>query len=133
MVSWRVYAWQRLSLTLTWAHRAWNLHNQRNLRDGVYESAEIRAANLRMIVYLIQRVLSEPEEVHLTASDEGSEASDSSQSSGGSRSVDSDRPELTMIYRMSLRELPSEGEVSGSFRSPSDWESEASTGGSHGI
>ena len=120
MVSWRVYAWQRLSLTLTWAHRAWNLHHQRNLRNGIHEPAESHAANLRMIVYHIQRLLSGGEQEYLTASDENSEALDSPQSSGGLSSVNSDLPEIAKIYRMSLLELDSEGEVSGSFHSPSE-------------
>ena len=86
-----------------------------------------------MIVYHIQRLLSGGEQEYLTASDETSEALDSPQSSGGLSSVNSDLPEIAKIYRMSLPELDSEGEVSGSFHSPSEWESEASTTGSNGI
>jgi len=130
-VSWRVSAWQRLSLILTWACRAWYLHHLRNLREGIREPAEIRAINLMIIVYQIQRLFSGGAHEYFTSSDEDSEILDNFQRSIRPPSEDSDLVEIAEEFRTSLAELDREGDVSGSFHSPSDWESEASTLGSN--
>ena len=100
MTLWWKFAWRRLSLTVTWAHRAWNLHHRRNLRNGIDESAEDRAVYLRMIIYHIQSFLSEGEQEYSEASDEESE-----QSSVEPLSDDFEIPELAKMYFESLREL----------------------------